>query len=199
MSERPASIPNGTRRSNARTGFVLAGVGVGMLALAYASVPLYKLFCQVTGFGGQPMLATGLPAETGNRIVTVRFDANVMGGPNALGWQFKGPASVKARTGEEHLIFYTASNPGSVPTTGTATFNVTPLKAAPYFEKVACFCFTEQTLAPGERMELPVSFFVDPKIETDPHMSDVTTITLSYSFHRAADQPKTAEVPASKN
>ncbi|MBI3503968.1 MAG: cytochrome c oxidase assembly protein [Proteobacteria bacterium] len=194
-----AGGPARTRRANARTGFVLAGVGVGMLALAYASVPLYKLFCQVTGFGGQPMIASAAPAQTGNRIVTVRFDANVMGGPEALGWRFKGPVPVQARTGEEHLIFYTASNPGRTPSTGTATFNVTPLKAAPYFEKLACFCFTEQTLAPGESMELPVSFFVDPRIETDPHMSDVTTITLSYSFHRAADQPKTADASATQN
>jgi cytochrome c oxidase assembly protein subunit 11 len=189
----------GPARSNRRTGLTIAGVGLGMLALAYASVPLYKLFCQITGFGGTPMLAEAIPAQAGNRIVTVRFDANVMGGPDALGWRFKGPAPVKARTGEENLVFYTASNPGRVPTTGTASFNVTPHKAAPYFHKVACFCFTEQTLAPGESLELPVSFFVDPAIEKDPHMSDVTTITLSYSFHRAAAQPKTAEVPATQN
>ncbi len=189
----------GASRTNRRTGLAIAGVGIGMLALAYASVPLYKLFCQVTGFGGTPMLAESVPAHAGSRIVTVRFDANVMGGPNALGGRFKGPAPVQVRTGEESLIFYTASNPGRVPTTGTATFNVTPLKAAPYFQKVACFCFSEQTLAPGESLDMPVSFFVDPAIEKDPHMSDVTTITLSYSFHRAADQPKTAEAPATQN
>jgi len=186
-------------RSNRRTGLAIAGIGIGMLGLAYASVPLYKLFCQVTGFGGTPMLADAVPAQAGSRIVTVRFDANVMGGPNALGWRFRGPAPVKARTGEESLVFYTASNPGRTPSTGTATFNVTPLKAAPYFQKVACFCFSEQTLAPGESLDMPVSFFVDPAIEKDPHMSDVTTITLSYSFHRAADQPKTAEAPATQN
>lgn len=189
----------GPARTNRRTGLAIAGMGIGMLALAYASVPLYKLFCQVTGFGGTPMIADAVPAQTGSRIVTVRFDANVMGGPDALGWRFRGPAPVKARTGEESLVFYTASNPGKAPSTGTATFNVTPLKAAPYFQKVACFCFSEQTLAPGESLDMPVSFFVDPAIEKDPHMSDVTTITLSYSFHRAADQPKTAEVPATQN
>ena len=190
---------SGPARTNRRTGLAIAGMGMGMLALAYASVPLYKLFCQVTGFGGTPMIADAVPAQTGSRVVTVRFDANVMGGPDALGWRFRGPAPVKARTGEESLIFYTASNPGKAPSTGTATFNVTPLKAAPYFQKVACFCFSEQTLAPGESLDMPVSFFVDPAIEKDPHMSDVTTITLSYSFHRAAEQPKTAEVPATQN
>ena len=176
-----------------------AATVVLMTGAAFAAVPLYRIFCQVTGFGGQPMIAESLPTTTGNRTVTVRFDANVMSGPNALGWRFKGPAPVRTRTGEEQLVFYTASNPGRTPTTGTATFNVTPLKAAPYFEKVACFCFSEQTLAPGESLALPVSFFVDPAIEKDPHMSDVTTITLSYSFHRAAEQPKTAEVPATQN
>ncbi|MBL8805306.1 MAG: cytochrome c oxidase assembly protein [Rhodospirillales bacterium] len=187
------SEPARQNRSNRRTGFALAGIAVAMVGAAYAAVPLYKLFCQVTGFGGTPMLAEQLPSHTGNRIITVRFDANVMGGPNALGWRFSGPAPVKVRTGEDTLIFYTAANAGKAATTGTASYNVTPEKAAPYFQKVACFCFSEQTLAPGEKLDLPVSFFVDPSIEKDPHMSDVTTITLSYSFFRAADQPKTAQ------
>jgi cytochrome c oxidase assembly protein subunit 11 len=193
------SEPGPRKRSNRRTGLAMAGVAAFMVAAAYAAVPLYKLFCQVTGFGGTPMLAEQLPDHVGNRIVTVRFDANVMGGPSALGWRFKGPAPVKVKTGEDTLIFYTASNPGGVPTTGTASYNVTPEKAAPYFQKVACFCFSEQTLSPGESLDLPVSFFVDPAIEKDPHMSDVTTITLSYSFHRAADQPKTAQAAAPTN
>ncbi len=193
------SAPSSKQRSNRRVAIAMASVVVGMVGMSYAAVPLYKLFCQVTGFGGTPMIAESLPAHTGTRIVTVRFDANVMGGPEALGWRFKGPAPVKVTTGEDALVFYTAANPGKAPTTGTATYNVTPDKVAPYFQKVACFCFTEQTLAPGESLDLPVSFFVDPAIEKDPHMSDVTTITLSYSFHRAADQPKTAQAAAPTN
>jgi cytochrome c oxidase assembly protein subunit 11 len=184
------------RRSNARTGLTVAGIGLGMLALAYASVPLYEMFCRITGYGGQPMLAESVPAQTGTRKVVVRFDANVMGGPTALGWRFRAPPPVETVTGEERLVFYVATNTGTAPATGTATFNVTPHKAAPYFQKVACFCFVEQTLAPGERIEMPVSFFVDPAIEKDPNMADVTTITLSYSFHRAAEQPKTAQAAA---
>ena len=170
------------------TGFAVVGIAVGMLALAFASVPLYRLFCQVTGFGGTPLVATAAPGAVGNRVVTVRFDANVMGGPNALGWRFVGPKSVDVRTGEEHLIFYTATNRGAATSTGTATFNVTPLKAAPYFQKIACFCFVEQTLSAGETIDMPVSFFVDPAIENDPNLRDVKTITLSYSLYRAADQ-----------
>jgi cytochrome c oxidase assembly protein subunit 11 len=186
-----------TRSNQKRTGLAVAGLGVGMLALAFASVPLYRIFCQVTGFGGTPMLAAAAPALIGQREVTVRFDANMMGGPQALGWRFHGPAPVKVRTGEEHLIFYSATNGSASPSTGTATFNVTPLKAAPYFQKIACFCFVEQTLAPGETIEMPVSFFVDPAIEHDINLRDVKTITLSYSFHRAAEQPKLAAAPAS--
>ncbi|MBI1245662.1 MAG: cytochrome c oxidase assembly protein [Alphaproteobacteria bacterium] len=187
------SEPGSKTRANRRVAVAMAAVVVGMVGMAYAAVPLYRIFCQVTGFGGTPSLAESAPAETGKRTITVRFDANVMGGPNALAWHFSGPAPVKVKTGEETLIFYKASNSGPAATTGTATYNVQPEKAAPYFDKVACFCFSEQTLSPGESLDLPVSFFVDPAIEKDPRMSDVTTITLSYSFHRAADQPKTAQ------
>lgn len=175
-----------------KTGFAVVGIAVGMLALAFASVPLYRLFCQVTGFGGTPLIATAAPATPGTRIVTVRFDANVMGGPQALRWRFVGPPSVDVRTGEEHLIFYKATNRADATSTGTATFNVTPLKAAPYFQKIACFCFVEQTLAPGETVDMPVSFFVDPAIENDPNLRDVKTITLSYSIYRAAEQVSVA-------
>lgn len=184
-------------KSNARTALMAGGIVVGMLALAFASVPLYRLFCQITGFGGTPLVADAAPAAVGERVVTVRFDANVMGGPNALGWRFEGPRPIQARVGEDHLIFYRATNRASVEATGTATFNVTPLKAAPYFHKIACFCFTDQALAPGESMDMPVSFFVDPAIEKDPNLRDVTTITLSYTFHRAAQ--KTADASAPRN
>lgn len=192
MSETPA--PN--RNGNARTALMAAGIVVGMAALSFASVPLYRLFCQVTGFGGTPITSGAAPAETGSRIVTVRFDANVAGGPNPLEWRFAGPQPVKVVTGEDKLIFYKATNRGGDETTGTASFNVTPEKAAPYFHKIACFCFTDQALAPGESMDMPVSFYVDPAIEQDRNLRDVTTITLSYTFHRAA---KTADATNARN
>jgi len=192
MSETPAP----QRPSNARTAFMAVGIVVGMAALSFASVPLYRLFCQVTGFGGTPMAGGEAPAEHGSRIVTVRFDANVAGGPYPLDWRFSGPQPVKVVTGEDKLIFYRAVNRGDAETTGTASFNVTPLKAAPYFHKIACFCFTDQALAPGESMDMPVSFYVDPAIEKDPNLRDVTTITLSYTFHRAA---KTADATNARN
>ncbi|MFM8801992.1 MAG: cytochrome c oxidase assembly protein [Tagaea sp.] len=185
------------RPSNARTALMAGGIVVGMLALAFASVPLYRLFCQVTGFGGTPLVADAAPGTRGERIVTVRFDANVMGGPNPLPWRFEGPRPVQVQVGEDRLIHYRATNRGAVEATGTATFNVTPLKAAPYFHKIACFCFTDQALAPGESMDMPVSFYVDPAIEKDVNLRDVTTITLSYTFHRAA--PKTADASAPRN
>ncbi|MFN8758442.1 MAG: cytochrome c oxidase assembly protein [Tagaea sp.] len=185
------------RPSNARTALMAGGIVVGMLALAFASVPLYRLFCQITGFGGTPLVADAAPGTRGERIVTVRFDANVMGGPNPLPWRFEGPRPVQVQVGEDRLIQYRATTRGAVEATGTATFNVTPLKAAPYFHKIACFCFTDQALAPGESMDMPVSFYVDPAIEKDVNLRDVTTITLSYTFHRAA--PKTADASAPRN
>lgn len=175
-------------RANRRVAFAVTGVVAGMVALAFASVPLYRLFCQVTGYGGTTQRTVQAPAEIGTRTITVRFDANVAS--RDLGWEFKPlQMEVKARVGEEHLAFYRAANAGSTPTVGMATFNVTPHKAGSYFQKIACFCFAEQELKPGESMDMPVSFFVDPAIEKDPNLKDVTTITLSYTFFRAKDDP----------
>lgn len=185
------------RTANTRTALMAGGIVVGMLALAFASVPLYRLFCQVTGFGGTPLVSQSAPGAVGERAMTVRFDANVMGGPTALPWRFEAPRPIQTGLGDEHLIFYRATNRGGVEATGTASFNVTPLKAAPYFHKIACFCFTDQALAPGESMDMPVSFYVDPAIDKDPNLRDVTTITLSYTFHRAAQ--KTADASAPRN
>jgi len=183
MTARPAA----TARANRRVGFAVAGVAVGMVALAFASVPLYRLFCQVTGYGGTTQRAAAAPAELGTRQMTVRFNADVAS--LDLGWDFKPTqAAIRTVTGEEHLAFYRVQNNGTVPTVGVATFNVTPHKAGPYFQKIACFCFSEQELKPGESMEMPVSFFVDPAIEKDPNLRDVTTITLSYTFFRAKDE-----------
>ncbi len=175
--------------SNRRLAAGLAGVAVAMVGVAYAAVPLYSLFCQVTGFGGTPGIADaarGRPAAI-DRTVTIRFNADVAG---ALPWRFKPVQSAMTlHLGESALAYYRATNSSLVPVTGTATFNVTPAKAAPYFTKVECFCFTEQTLRPGEVAEMPVSFYVDPAMVEDPDTRDVRTLTLSYTFFRATEEP----------
>ncbi len=150
-----------------------------MVALSFAAVPLYRLFCQVTGFAGTTQVAASAPGAVGAKIITVRFDANVA--PN-LAWQFVAPKPVEVRLGEERLVAFKATNIGNEPLLGTATFNVTPLQIGKYFNKIECFCFTEQLLLPGESKEFPVSFFVDPSISEDDEGKDVTAITLSYTF-----------------
>jgi cytochrome c oxidase assembly protein subunit 11 len=157
-----------------------------MGGLVTASVPLYRLFCQVTGFGGTTQTAEAPPAAPGERIITVRFNADVN---RALPWSFR-PAQreISLRVGEQGLAYYVARNDSDVPITGNATFNVTPQKTGIYFNKVACFCFTEQRLNPGQSVEMGVSFFVDPEIVNDPNQDDVRTITLSYTFFRAPNE-----------
>lgn len=152
---------------------------VMMVALSFAAVPLYRLFCQVTGFAGTTQVAASAPGAIGSEVVTVRFDANVA--PN-LAWQFVAPKPVDMRLGEERLVAFKATNISNEPLLGTATFNVTPLQIGKYFSKIECFCFTEQLLLPGESKEFPVSFFVDPSIAEDDDGKDVTAITLSYTF-----------------
>jgi len=169
---------------NARLALVLGGVVCAMVGLAFASVPLYRLFCQVTGFGGTTQVAAAAPAQAGTRLFTVRFNADLNQG---MPWRFQAPDQVSLKVGESGLAFFRARNLAAAPITGTATFNVTPLKAGQYFSKVQCFCFEEQRLAPGESAELGVSFFVDPAILEDPNLDEVTTITLSYTFFRAPD------------
>lgn len=150
-----------------------------MVALSFAAVPLYRLFCQVTGFAGTTQVAATAPGAVGTSEITVRFDANVAPG---LAWHFAAPSPVEARLGEERLVTFTATNIGNEPALGTATFNVTPLQIGKYFNKIQCFCFTEQLLLPGESKEFPVSFFVDPSIAEDEDGKAVTAITLSYTF-----------------
>ncbi len=166
-----------------RTAIICASVVVAMVGLAYASVPLYRIFCQITGYGGTTQRAEMAPGATGDRIITVRFDANK---DHDLPWTFK-PAqrAVDVAVGEEKIIHYLAANPTDQAGTGTATFNVTPLKAGAYFNKIECFCFTEQELKPDESVEMPVVFFIDPGISKNPHLDDITEITLSYTFFRA--------------
>lgn len=175
-----------TQHRNRKLALVLMATALAMLAAAYAAVPLYRLFCQVTGYGGTPARAaatTEPPAAAGGPPVTVRFNADTARG---LAWRFR-PAqrSVTVRAGEQNLVYYIAENFGAEALVGTATFNVTPNKAAQYFVKVDCFCFTEQRLAPRESADLPVSFYVDPELHEDPQTRDVETITLSYTFFPA--------------
>ena len=174
-----------------RTVVVLSSVVAGMIALTFASVPLYQLFCQVTGYGGTTQVAETLPEEVGDRVMKIRFNADVN---QDLAWDFQ-PAQreVAVRVGEVGLAFYRARNTSSRPVTGTAVFNVTPLKAGEYFNKVECFCFTEQRLAAGQEVDMPVSFFVDPAITEDPNLADVKTITLSYTFFRSLEEGEDEE------
>ena len=182
-----------SRRRNGATVAALAGIVVVMAGLAYASVPLYRWFCQVTGYGGTTQIATAAPVERHARSVTVRFNADVN---SELPWRFQPvERSVKVRLGEERLAFYRAKNLGDRPATGTATFNVTPAKAGPYFAKLDCFCFTEQTLEAGRSVDMPVSFYVDPELAADRNLDDVTTITLSYTFFAAPGQPENRDSP----
>ena len=152
-----------------------------MIGAAYASVPLYRLFCQVTGFDGTPRVATAPSTRVLDRTVTIRFDANVAPG---LPWRFEPvQTTTQVKIGENALVFYRASNTSERPVVGTATFNVFPEQAAAFFNKLECFCFKEQVLQPGESVEMPVSFFVDPQIVTDKDASWVRHITLSYTFY----------------
>jgi cytochrome c oxidase assembly protein subunit 11 len=171
-------------RRNARTALVLTCVFAGMVGLSFAAVPLYRLFCQVTGFGGTTQVAEVAPEAVGETI-KVRFNADRS---PELPWAFKpSQVEVEVKVGERTMAYYTAENLSDTAVSGTATFNVTPLKAGKYFSKIACFCFTEQTLQPGERVDMPVDYFVDPAILDDPNMADVTTITLSYTFFPMPD------------
>lgn len=158
----------------------LSGVAIAMVGAAYAAVPLYNLFCQVTGYGGTTQVATEEAGSVLDRTVEVRFDASQS---RDLPWTFEPmQPSMTVQVGETSLAFYRATNNSDRPVTGMASYNVTPFKAAPYFSKLECFCFTEQTLQPGESIEMPVLFFVDPLMDEESRMDDVHTITLSYTF-----------------
>jgi cytochrome c oxidase assembly protein subunit 11 len=174
----PAAPP---QDGNRRLLVILAIVVSGMVGLAYASVPLYQLFCQVTGYGGTTQVALA-QAETvvPDHPVKVRLDANIS---RDLNWRFEAvDAPVTLNPGEEVVINYRATNLGDAPSTGTSTYNVTPVKAGPHFMKIDCFCFIEQTLQPGESVLMPVRFYIDPEIVADSNTSDVDEIILSYTF-----------------
>jgi cytochrome c oxidase assembly protein subunit 11 len=176
------------RQKNVPTAVVLFSIAGGMVGLSFAAVPLYQLFCQVTGFGGTPKVAAApLPTlVTSEKIITVRFDANVS---PALPWAFAPQQrQVQVRAGVPMQVNYKALNLSDGPVTGTATFNVTPYKAGKYFSKIECFCFTEQRLAGGQEALMGVQFFVDPEIFNDINTRDVKTITLSYTFFPAPEE-----------
>jgi cytochrome c oxidase assembly protein subunit 11 len=170
-------------------------VVLGMAGLTAVSEPLYRLFCQVTGYGGTPRISDKASPGAGTSAVTVRFDANVN---RDLTWRFRPvDKDMRVRLGEEAIAFYEAKNTSDRPIVGTATFNVQPDRAAPYFNKLQCFCFTEQVLAPGESVRMPVTFFIDPEIAKDASASNVSTIVLSYTFFKAEDQSKARVTQAS--
>ncbi len=167
------------QRSKRITAIVCGSVFFSMIGASYAAVPLYQLFCQVTGYGGTTQRVEQYSSTVLDRTINIRFDANTAGVP----WDFKPvQRQVTARIGETVLVSYTARAMGSRPSAGKATFNVTPELAGAYFNKVECFCFTDTTLKPGETMDMPVVFYVDPAIVDAPELKDVRTITLSYTF-----------------
>jgi len=171
------------KKRNKRVMLSCAAVVGGMIGLSYASVPLYELFCQVTGFGGTPQVGKDAGVEVSEKTIKIRFNADINSG---LPWQFKPEQrEITVRLGEDNLAYYMAENMSVKPITGQAVYNVTPLKAGQYFSKIACFCFDEQTLQPGERVDMPVSFYVDPAIAEDINTQDVKTITLSYTFFKS--------------
>ncbi|MRX49172.1 cytochrome c oxidase assembly protein [Paracoccus sp. S-4012] len=173
-------------RSNSRTLAMLVGVIVFMGAAAWAAVPFYDWFCRVTGYAGTTMVADGESDVILDELITVRFDANV---DRDMGWTFRPvEREMKIRIGETGLAFYEAVNTTDETIIGTASYNVAPPTAGYFFEKIECFCFTEQTLAPGERVEMPLSFFVSPDLVEDRDAGRVRSITLSYTFHRT--EPK---------
>lgn len=158
-----------------------------MVAASFAAVPFYRVFCQLTGFGGTPRIASqaeAAPIESGS-LITVRFNADVAPG---LPWSFSPEQkSITLHLGENGLAFFEARNLSDSPITGQAVYNVTPNKAAPYFAKIQCFCFVSQTLGPYQKADMPVSFFVDPQLAKDPLTQEVKTITLSYTFYKSKE------------
>ncbi|MES2491693.1 MAG: cytochrome c oxidase assembly protein [Pseudomonadota bacterium] len=178
------AVPLVLKDRNRRVGTYAALGALAMLGLGYASVPLYRLFCQVTGFNGTTQRATAAEADAVKVLpiaITVRFDANV---DRTLPWEFK-PLQITQRVqiGARSLAAYSARNLSGQPITGRASFNVEPEEAGKYFKKIQCFCFTQQTLQPGQQVNMPVTYFVDPEIMQDDDAKQVEQITLSYTFH----------------
>ncbi len=166
----------------------MRGNFAAMIGLSYASVPLYNIFCRVTGYGGTTQVAWAAPIEVLERRITVRFDANVA---DQMPWDFRPVENtMQVKVGEVALASFRATNRSDKEITGTASFNVSPSKAGSYFNKIECFCFTEQVLGPGETVDMPVTFFVDPEIAGDRNLDKVETITLSYTFFEVEEEAR---------
>jgi cytochrome c oxidase assembly protein subunit 11 len=189
MSGKPI-ISSTTERSNRVMALSLLAFFAGMVGMAYAAVPLYQLFCQVTGYGGTTQRVTQYSDRVLDQTIKVRFDANTTGVP----WDFRPvQREVEIPIGETVQIVYKAKNVARTPTSGRATFNVTPQIAGSYFMKMECFCFTDTTLQPGEELEMPVVFYVDPAIADTPETKNIGTLTLSYTFYPTeTDKPVAA-------
>jgi cytochrome c oxidase assembly protein subunit 11 len=189
-----STLPQDQNRKNRVVAIAAASVFVGMVGLAYASVPLYKLFCQTTGYGGTTQRADAAPDQATAKSITIRFDANTSG---ALTWNFHPVVTTMAvKIGAQNMAYYEAKNTGTETVTGSAIFNVTPVAAGAYFNKIQCFCFTEQTLKPGQTAEFPIDFFVDPAILDNPDTKSISQITLSYTFY-PVEHPKAVSTAGS--
>ena len=173
---------------NRRSAIMAALMGLGMLGLGFAAVPLYEVFCRVTGYGGTTQRvgeAQAASVRATNQVISIRFDSNVN---SALPWSFKPEQAVDhVSVGARDMAIFIATNNSDQPVVGTATFNVTPLLAGQYFSKIQCFCFNEQLLKPGQTVRMPVLYYVDPAILDDPETKDIKEITLSYTFYRSSD------------
>ncbi len=177
---------NTLKKQNKKVLITISFIVIVMLSLSYAAVPLYDIFCRVTGFGGTTQIASSAPGSLGNPDINIRFESSTT---SSLNWEFFSKSKVvNIPIGQEKTIFYFAKNNGSEPVVGTATFNVTPAKVGQYFMKIDCFCFVEQLLKPGESMDMPVTFFIDPDIYKDENVKEVNEITLSYTFMKSMDQ-----------
>lgn len=177
------------QRRNRKVGLICAGVFCGMVGAAYASVPLYRAFCQVTGFNGTVTKAKAAPTAISDKSVTVRFDANSRDLPFSFTAE---QTSQEVKLGETKLAFFQVVNKSDKPITARATFNVVPEQAGPYFKKLQCFCFTDQTIAAGQTVDMPVLYFVDPEFAEDFETRGKREITLSYTFFPATDAPATS-------
>lgn len=190
MDEAATSRETLLRKRNRRLGMGVGCFVAGMVGVAFASVPLYQMFCRVTGYNGTVQTAGTVAPGAGERVVNIRFNATTS---PSLPWRFAPAQGTMAlRVGEEGLAFYRARNLAGVPVTGVATYNVTPEVVGKYFQKTACFCFEKQTLEAGQETDMPLSFWVDPAIADDPNTSGIRTITVSYSFFRSLDDAERA-------
>jgi len=193
----PTQQPVGAARSrNTRVVLLLCLLLLAMVGLTSAAVPLYSLFCRVTGYGGTTQVADSLPDAISDRVIAVRFNADT---DARLPWSFQPvQKEVRVHVGENGLAYFRARNDGAVPIVGQAVFNVTPPKVGLYFDKIQCFCFDEQRLEPGQEVDMAVSFFIDPEIEEDSNLDDITNIPLSYTFFRHPDDAGAAGSEAAK-